>query len=277
MSDFSLNAIQLAGSVTVVGQTVDNPIEDVSLTYGYVDASRGVIDASSDLLVTEAAKPTNYINLVGDINAFVSHLASSDSSLNDDAWGLNKITTNGAVSVDNTTVNLSLTDTASITKDFSFSLVTTTQSEQIQVGRTTLSDDGTATGKINGDTDATWYYKVVADLDTTGTLTFSHILYDNSKSIAVDSSVESSLLAQQLYISQIWSSVNGTSSQSSTLDVSGADNFEVTFDTTSQDSAMRSALDASLADVSGEIFLTSVNFTVDAVSQDNESLFSQMG
>ena len=277
MSDFSLNAIQLAGSITLVGTTFDNPVEDISLVYSFEDASRGTIDASADLLVTEAAKPTTYVKLVGDINAFVSHLASSDSSLNDDAWGLNQITVkDGAVSIDSTTVNMTLTDDSSIEEDFSFSLVVTSDvSSGLQkVGQTTVVGDSSTVGKMTGTTSAVWSYYIKVSVSTAGALSIEHSLYDASQTLTVDPTVESSLLAQQLYVSSIWSDVNATSTQNHTLDVSGADTFTVTLDTTSQDSGFRAAIDASFADISGEPYLTTVDFTVNAVSQDNESAFS---
>jgi len=121
-----------------------------------------------------------------------------------------------------------------------------------------------------------YQYRLIAELGANGLLTFSHDFVDDAnKTYALTAANEDTQLAQQLYFKHIWSDVDvrtevATSSLGLT-DVSD-DLFEVTVGV---NNALGTALDSELAGVSGETLLTSLHFTVDAISLDNDNKLSQ--
>jgi len=274
--------------MSLVGTTIDNSFENITLELDVYTVAR---KDSNDISLSVAA-PTYYVELSGNLNTFVDVSLSGADDI-DDAWALsafgtvttvNQTEQIGAVTINNTVSQVKLGKTSDINDFANFSLLYAFQnisgSEEIGRAEVTTSanidNNYNLVSSSNGGTDF-FKYRVYAEVGTNGLLSFNHHFDDTSnKTYSLNETFdEDTTLAQQLYFQQIWSGLNTTTSVATSslglTDVSD-DLFEVTVGV---NNALSTELDTELAGVSGETLLTSLHFTVDAISLDNDNKLSQ--
>ena len=269
----------LNGSLTLTSQdTVDNDTEILSLNAVLEDDARA---SGTDLTLNSNYQPSHYVNLLGNINRFVTAQPSSGSSGVDDGWGLNQIAF-GTVSPGTSAtgnVNTSATpgdSTADATFGWSFNIAQDVgeHTATVAIARVTVAHDVTGLKDAADDSavanGATLYqYNLTSSVSQAGILTvttdYSHA--NNSITLEIDEDLQK---AQSLTI-DTWANFASNEGQKTARTAVNPDG--TTEDILSVDVARNTTFSDAVNVVntfhSTKAFVKSFAATVSAVAVDN--------
>ena len=284
----SLNAIQLPGSLTITGLTIDNSYADVTIDLSHSTTLR---EQSNEIELDTDIIPEYYIELSGNINQFIDVSLSESADAADDAWSLKQF---GTLDSNSDLSGVSVpTDPATgvsgevlvgtqggdISGTFTIGANFPDTSGQIDVGQVTVDAHSLASNiDSTDDSPNTFTYFIYPSLSETGLLTFNHGYDDDAKTFGLIGSGEDTTLAQSLYARTLWEK-NFTADrttedvQEETLGATAADLSQVTISEVT-DSSFAADITGLLADV-GDTIISELTFNVTSIDPSNGNILSK--
>ena len=276
-----LSAIYLTGTFDFSGTTLNNSVEDVSYIVEFLNQQR----ADDTTILAVQNEPTYYIELSGNINAFVD-VCSNGGGVEDDAWSFRGISANVDISLATLSSNITLSDlNDGDGVDFSFAITAPDISASVNVGKVSYELSGnigdpyiTITGlgdktSFSSGTPQEVTYNVKAILNEDGTLSFEETAYTNEDNIASISVSEVTSYQQVLYAS-VWDGLNYSRGDNNPEpDGTGSDILSVDIPDGSLNNS--SEITSLLGDVSGHPIITRMVLTVDAIDVSNGNSLSR--